>query len=283
MGKYRKVDPRIWNDLHFLNLSDKAKLVFLFLLTHPHMTALGAMRASQAGLAAELQWDQKDFAKAFAECFRKPLLKVDETHNFLWILNFMKYNQPENPNVFKSWESALDYLPECNLKYQLIQEVKAFAEGLGEAFVKALPKAFRSPLPKQEQEQEQEHITGINTSVRSDSENESSEQEEIQIFTEMPCKGDKPVYPIPKNYIEEMKVLYPGVDIEKETLRAKGWLINNPKKGKTFNGMKRYLGGWYDREQNKAGGNYGGSPGSTSPGKPTRSGPKFDPDKIKKD
>ena len=46
MGKYRKVDPKIWNDEKFRELSDSAKLLFLFLLTHPHMTPLGAMRAT---------------------------------------------------------------------------------------------------------------------------------------------------------------------------------------------------------------------------------------------
>ena len=54
MGRYRKIDPRIWNDEAFRALSDRGKLVFLFILTHPHMTSLGAMRASTLGLAAEL-------------------------------------------------------------------------------------------------------------------------------------------------------------------------------------------------------------------------------------
>ena len=30
MGRYRKIDPRIWNDEKFSLLSDKAKLLFLF-------------------------------------------------------------------------------------------------------------------------------------------------------------------------------------------------------------------------------------------------------------
>jgi hypothetical protein len=56
MARYRKIDPRIWNDQKFRELSDDAKIVFFLLLTHPHMTALGAMRATVAGLAAELGW-----------------------------------------------------------------------------------------------------------------------------------------------------------------------------------------------------------------------------------
>jgi hypothetical protein len=167
LSKYRKIDPRIWNDEHFRPLSDPAKLLFLFLLTHPHLTSLGAMRANPKGLAAELDWTEKDFRKAFAELLRKPFLMVDESASYVGIPNFIKYNQPENPNVLKSWESALDYIPECENKWQLIQDVKAFAEGFGKAFAIALPKAFakgvRKPLANHEHEHEQEPEPEPNT------------------------------------------------------------------------------------------------------------------------
>ena len=162
MAKYRKIDPRIWNDEDFRPLSDSAKLLFLFLLTHPHLTSLGAMRATPAGLATELGWSEKVFRLSLEQLLRKPFVKVCETSSYFALINFIKYNQPENPNVLKSWESALDYIPECDYKWELIEEVKAFAEGLGEAFGKALPKAFqkskafgkafRKPLANHEQE-----------------------------------------------------------------------------------------------------------------------------------
>ena len=156
MGKYRKVDPYIWNDDKFSSLSDDGQLVFLFLLTHPHQTSLGAMRATLPGLAAERGWTEKRLSKAFGEAFRKGMVKHDPDRAFIWIPNFLRYNPPENPNVVKSWVSALGFLPECSLKNELIQHVEAFAEGFGKPFREALPEAFRKGLPKQEQEQEQE-------------------------------------------------------------------------------------------------------------------------------
>ena len=60
MSRYRKIDPRIWNDKKFRSLSDRAKLLFFMLLTHPSMTALGAMRATLPGLASEMGWTSKD-------------------------------------------------------------------------------------------------------------------------------------------------------------------------------------------------------------------------------
>ena len=46
MSHHRKIDVRIWNDQKFLSLSERGKLAFLMLLTHPMMTALGAMRGT---------------------------------------------------------------------------------------------------------------------------------------------------------------------------------------------------------------------------------------------
>src|SRR5262249_6162793 len=154
---YRKVDPRIWNDEKFRLLSDQGKLAFFFLLTHPHMTALGAMRASIAGLAAELGWQPKAFREAFGEAFAKGMVKHDEKASFVWLPNFLHYNGPESPNVVKSWAASLDLLPECALKSELLFRVKVFAEALPEAFNEALPKAFAKNMRNQEQEQEHEY------------------------------------------------------------------------------------------------------------------------------
>lgn len=156
MGRYRKVDPRIWNDEKFRTLSDDGQLVFLFMMTHPHMTSLGAMRATLPGLASEKGWPEKRFAKAFREALAKAMLKHDPKASFVGLPNFLKYNPPESPNVVKSWSVALDLIPECRLKDELLQHVKDFTEAFQKAFQKALPKDFAKSMPYQEQEQEQE-------------------------------------------------------------------------------------------------------------------------------
>jgi hypothetical protein len=156
MARYRKVDPRIWNDQKFNELSDHGKLAFFFLLTHPHMTALGAMRASIPGMAAELGWDEEAFREAFQEAQRKAMVKHDKKASFVWLPKFLKYNKPESPNVVKAWGDAYDLLPECPLKIQLSQQIKDFVQGLSKGFHEALPEAFAKTSLNQEQEQEQE-------------------------------------------------------------------------------------------------------------------------------
>jgi uncharacterized phage protein (TIGR02220 family) len=156
MGRYRKIDTRTWNDQKFNELSDYGKLVFFLLLTHPHLTPIGAMRASLPGLASEIQWPIEKLKNALKESFAKSMVRYDEAASFMWLPNFLKYNQPESPNVVKSWEGYLDNLPECPLKNLLIQHVNAFVKSLSFTFQEALPKAFVKGMPNQEQEHKQE-------------------------------------------------------------------------------------------------------------------------------
>jgi len=142
MGRYRRVDTRIWNDEKFAALSDRGKLAFLFLLTHPHMTSLGAMRATLPGLAAELGWDTHTFSDAFAELVEGGMVRYYHQASLVWLPNFLRYNLPENPNVVKSWGKVLDLIPECAGKRELLATVRATIETLGQAFAKALPEPF---------------------------------------------------------------------------------------------------------------------------------------------
>lgn len=161
MSRYRKVDPRIWNDAKFRDLSNNGKLVFFMLLTHPSMTAFGAMRASIPGLAAEMGWQLEAFREAFREALSKAMAEHDEKACLVALPRFMKYNPPESPNVVKAWIHAVDMLPECSLKTVVLQRAEAFAQGMSQAFQKAYKEAFpiglAKAMPIQEQEQEQEH------------------------------------------------------------------------------------------------------------------------------
>ena len=53
------------------------------------------------------------------------------------------------------------------------------------------------------------------------------------------------------NDVEEWKQLYPSIDITVEFGRMRQWCLDNPKKRKTKNGVRRFARGWLDREQNR--------------------------------
>lgn len=159
MGVYRTIDTRIWNDGKFRKLSDKGKLVWFLLLTHPNQTPLGAFRATIEGLAAELGMDPKGFREGFAEAFAEGMVEADEKACCILIPKFTRYNKPANPNVVKSWVKHLDRIPECellerckSLAYQTLTEMgEPFTKAFAEAFGKPFAEPFANPSPKQEQ------------------------------------------------------------------------------------------------------------------------------------
>jgi hypothetical protein len=293
--RYRTIATRIYADEKFRSLSKPApngQSLFIYLLTGPHTTNLpGLFCTGKAALAEALEWNAEGFDKAFREVFREGLIKVDLKARLWWLPNATKYNPPQSPNVVKSWRKAFDELPECQLKNEAFNKFKAFLEAFSEDFRKPFRKPLdesknrsTGPFAKQEQEQEQEQYKET-TFVRSDEKAiASGPNPPEEIFTELPLKGKKTTHAVTRAYVAEMKPLYPRVDIEAETLRAKGWLLNNPEQQKTQRGIKRFLGGWYDREQNRgartngADQRNGGPSGNVNPTGVLR----FDPDKVPK-
>lgn len=134
MAKYRKIDPRIWNDKKFRSLSAEGQRLFLYILTHPSMTSLGAFRATPEGLMSEIGIEHTNEhckEQCCEQCFNKCknpfdalkklcLIKYDEFSKTVFAPNFIKYNQPENANVVIGWKNALDQIPECSLKLEAL-------------------------------------------------------------------------------------------------------------------------------------------------------------------
>ncbi len=192
MARYRKIDTRIWNDKKFNELSDHGKLAFFLLLTHPHLTPIGAMRASLPGLASELRWPLEKLQQALEESFLQDMVRHDESASFMWLPNFLKYNQPESPNVVRSWENHLDYLPECTLKNSVIEHIKSYTQTLSPTFQEALPQSFGKSMPNQEQEQEQEQ-KDILSSKQKNSQLKSQAIEVLNFLNEKTGKKFRPV------------------------------------------------------------------------------------------
>ena len=145
MARTRKVNPQLWNEKSFETLSTDSQLVFLFLLTHPHMTSLGAMRATLLGLAMELFGSFHRFYVAIEVLRKQGLVKYDVAACLVWLPTFLQHNPPGSPNAVKSWARILNALPECPLRKQLIRQVKQFVLSLSPAFQRAVP-AVLSPF-----------------------------------------------------------------------------------------------------------------------------------------
>ncbi len=164
MARYRKFDLRTWSDEKFRSLTPlppSGQSLWFFFLLGPQTTSIpGLFEASDVVLAHRLRWPMKAFREAFREVSAKGMAEADWEAGLVWLPNAPRYNKPESPNVIRSWGSIFDELPECELKREAYQALKAFAEGWGEGFAEAFRQALREPSGKamanQEQEQEQE-------------------------------------------------------------------------------------------------------------------------------
>jgi|ERR1035437_7014825 hypothetical protein len=204
MSRYRKIETRMWADSRFRELSSpgpSGKYLLIFLLTGPQTNNIpGLCRAGEMALAEELEWSAEAFQEAFGELSRKGLAEADWKAHVVWVPNAIKYNQPESPNVVKSWRHAWDEIPECPLKSIAHKRLKAFMEDLGQAFAKAFAEACPQPLPNQEQEQKQEQNINIlpqtafaDTPARPSESNISkpTEAQLEQLYSRYPRKREK--------------------------------------------------------------------------------------------
>lgn len=144
MAHYRKIDVQVWNDGKVAALRPASKLAFLFLVTHPNMTSIGAMRATLPGLAAELGVSQKDFQ----EVIDAGMAKFDEKACCILVPKFVKYQGAESPNVIRNWVKQLGYIPESHLKSEALTLLEGYVQGMKEGFQKAFREAFHDVLQK---------------------------------------------------------------------------------------------------------------------------------------
>lgn len=167
MARHRKIDLRIHGDEKYRRLSacpPCGQALWWHLLAGRQTGIIpGLSVIGEAAFAEQLGWPLKGFREAFREVLREGMAKADWDAHVVWVPNAVRYNEPANPNVVKSWAVAWDEIPECPLKLEAYERLEAylkgFSKGFQDAFAKSCRKPFGNPLPNQEQEQEQEQET----------------------------------------------------------------------------------------------------------------------------
>ena len=159
---YRKVKITMWDDPKFRALSPLqpgGQSLFIYLLTGPFTGIIpGLFKAGRAALAEELGWEVEAFDLALGEAKSLGMVKADIQARVFWLPNAAKHNPPTSVNVIKSWVRAFELLPECDLKYEALESLKAASHGVSPAMGLAFDKAFAlsrplskdkpSPLPR---------------------------------------------------------------------------------------------------------------------------------------
>jgi hypothetical protein len=164
-AKYRKFDPRTWDDEKFITLDEGEKLVFCYCTLNKEVNRCGLFVFSAHLGAEKIGTLPATFAKRFK--------KVRETFNWGWddkvkVLYFpswWKYNPPENENVLRGCLNDIRDLPKTPLIERFYGNFIHLLErfpNVSEIFAKH--RANVTPnVTTQEQDlntQEQEHTSG---------------------------------------------------------------------------------------------------------------------------
>jgi len=131
---FARLDPWLWWDPRFRQLADDAKLTYLFLMIHPNLNMLGAMRTMATTLAADMNFKWERFSAAFGELTEAEMIRYDDATLFLYIPGFLDKNRPANPSVVKSWPRWFSSLPDCELRRELADEISFVLSKLPENF-----------------------------------------------------------------------------------------------------------------------------------------------------
>ncbi len=116
MKGFGKVSGQFWISDDIQSLSDKAKLLALYLLTTGHGNLIGIFRMPKGYIAADLNWDEPSVERAITELTTSGFLLASEHCHYICIPQFMEHNPVDNITQIDARLKLLVRLPESLLE-----------------------------------------------------------------------------------------------------------------------------------------------------------------------
>lgn len=123
---YRKIDPRLWDDERFVELTPIEKLAWLYILTGPHTTSLPGLWIVGSGeLVDGLRLPGKSIQASLEKLEGMGRLVLNPRLRLVRVPNAPRYNRPDNARVVKAWFKLWTDIPECQQKYDHLESIRA--------------------------------------------------------------------------------------------------------------------------------------------------------------
>jgi hypothetical protein len=113
-ARYRKIDPRMWNDEGFYQLTIYEKITAFYTLT-AQANRVAVFTFSPGKAYEDLKMSRRVFQKAFSSIGRAFAWEWDESARVVFIPSWWKYNHPENLKHFIGCLKDLSDLPQTTL------------------------------------------------------------------------------------------------------------------------------------------------------------------------
>lgn len=235
MPRKRMIDPSIWTDENFGELSERGRLLFIGLFSMADDEGRG--EASAKVLKGKIfPYDEglriADVSKTLKEIGSK--MSVD-----FYARNGREYYALRN---WKTWQKVEKPTP---------SRIPAPIDGgKGEHYTfgdnsptvpRILPECSTTvPRPIEQNRIEEEK----NRSIYASSETPTPENVVVNLIL-----NNGKNFGVTQGTIDELAPLYPAVDVLQELRKMQGWLLGNPRHRKTANGIMRFVTAWLGRAQ----------------------------------
>lgn len=220
MRDYGVIYRGFWANESMKGAGDDARMLATYLLTSPHTTTLGAFRLPDAYACDDLGWDSKRLRNGFETLSNIGFIRYCETTKWVWIVKFLEWNKPANPNIWKAISKMASNVPDS---VSFKDEVLVSA-GVSETVSKPLG---NTPSPSPSPSLSPEGGVG-----------------ETDFAIPLIDGGD---HAVSLADVAEWEQAYPKVDVPGELRKARAWCVANPKQRKTRTGVRKFLNGWLSR------------------------------------
>lgn len=216
MRDYGKIHTGFWASETMLGLESDARLLAIYLMTSQHTTMLGAFRLPDAYACEDLGWNSERFQNGLETLSEAGFVKYDRATKVVWIVKFVKWNRPDNPNQQKSIAKLAQALPDSlAFKDEILASV-----GVSETVSKPLGNSpVPAPVPVSTPEGMQGEVLAIPL-------------------------ADGSEYAVTDAEVAELRAAFPRVDVVGEIRKARAWALANPPKRKTRRGTPKFLNSW---------------------------------------
>ncbi len=221
MRDYGAIYSGFWANESLRAAGDEARMLAAYLLTSPHTTTLGAFRLPDAYACEDLGWTAEQFRNGLETLESIGFVKHDKSTRIVWVIKFLTWNKPANPNIWKAIQKSAVAIPDAvPFKDEILISAGLF-ETVSEPLANT-PSPSPSPSPSPL--------------------SATAELSDIALPL-----NDGSDYAVTLADIAEFEMAYPGIDVAAELRKARAWCVTNAAQRKTRRGIGKFMSGWLSR------------------------------------
>ena len=260
----RTVNARFWKDAKIRALPPACRMIALCIMTRDAADYVhGLTLCSVQDLMQETGHTKAEVSAGLRRMNAEGVLKHDLDAGVFWLVNAFRWKVPANRNVGVAWVRKLQFCPECLLVLTVARAMKLAFEEADNSECLADPIALLSGYLNKAETTLQRLVACTNDQGSRINDHRSQiikvcpelagpasgpDDEPVLIF---PCQGKPKTWNLTARRLEDMRSLYPGLDVGREAKKAYQWIKDNPKRAKTASGYPKFFTAWCDRSANR--------------------------------